>query len=89
MDDEQISLLREVRDLQRQQLELTQQSVKNQERALANQKEAIERQEAQRQLIQRGRKIWRGVAVVAIIVLLLYALQPYAFMLWSGAMRGK
>jgi len=89
MIDDETAFLREIRDLQRQQLELMQRSVTNQEQAMARQKEAIERQEAQRQLVRKGRKIWRVAAIVAIIVLLLYALQPYAFMLWSSAMRGR
>jgi hypothetical protein len=89
MADDEIALLREIRDLQRQQFELMQRTLANQEQALANQKAAIERQEAQRELVLKGRKIWRVAAIVAVVVLLLYVLQPYAFMLWSSAMRGR
>jgi len=41
-DPEQILLLTEIRDLQRQLVELTQQTIKNQETALGNQQQAMQ-----------------------------------------------
>lgn len=84
-DSEQILLLTEIRDLQRQQIGLTQQTLLNQEQSLANQQKAIDRQISNQEILIKSRKwtrIFLGLLVAAVF---LYLLQPLLFLWWARA----
>jgi len=63
-DQEQTTLLAEIRDLLRQQIDLAQQTLKNQEQALANQKQSIDRQVSNQEILDAdfaGFAVGRGI----------------------------
>jgi hypothetical protein len=80
-DQEQIALLTEIRDLQRQNLDLAQQALNNQAQALANQQRAIDRQVTNQQILTRTRKWTRILLGLVLLAAILYLLQPLLF-LW-------
>jgi len=80
-DSEQILLLTEIRDLQRQQLALTQQTINNQETALGNQQKAIDRQVSNQEILIKARKWTRILLGLLVAAAFLYLLQPWAFLL--------
>jgi hypothetical protein len=80
-DSEQILLLTEIRDLQRQQVELTQQTIKNQETALSNQQKAIDRQISNQEILIKARKWTRILLGLLVVAVFLYLLQPLIFLL--------
>jgi hypothetical protein len=80
-DSEQILLLTEIRDLQRQQVELTQQTIKNQETALSNQQKAIDRQISNQEILIKARKWTRILLGLLVVAAFLYLLQPLIFLL--------
>jgi hypothetical protein len=85
-DQEQTTLLAEIRDLQRQQIDLAQQTLKNQEQALANQKQAIDRQVSNQEILIKSRKWVRILLGLLLAGMLIYLLQPL-LILWIGRPR--
>ena len=84
-DDETTAVLREIRDLQKQQVELQQKSLANQELALSNQAAAIARQEENRKILATSRKWGRILLWVILALIAFYLLQPFIFL---GVARG-
>jgi hypothetical protein len=80
-DSEQMLLLTEIRDLQRQQVALTQQTIKNQETALSNQQKAIDRQVSNQEILIKARKWTRILLGLLVVAAFLYLLQPWVFLL--------
>jgi len=80
-DSEQIVLLTEIRDLQRQQVELTQQTIENQETALSNQQKAIDRQISNQEILIKARRWTRILLALLVVAAFLYLLQPLIFLL--------
>jgi hypothetical protein len=80
-DQDQTTLLTEIRDLQRRQLEFTQQTLKNQETALANQQKAIDRQVTNQEILIKTRKWTRILLGLLVLAAFLYLLQPLIFIL--------
>lgn len=80
-DSEQILLLTEIRDLQRQQVALTLQTIKNQETALSNQLKAIDRQVSNQEILIKARKWTRILLGLLVVAAFLYLLQPWVFLL--------
>jgi hypothetical protein len=81
-EQEQTSLLTEIRDLLRQQVEITQQSLKNQALALENQKQVMDRQVSNRDVLIKSRKWTRILLGLLVIAAFLYLLQPALVFLW-------
>jgi hypothetical protein len=82
-DDDAASVLKEIRDLQKEQLELIRSSVAAQQQAIANQAAAIARQQEHRRVIDRSRR-WTLILLGAVLALfIVYVLQPLV-VLWFG-----
>jgi hypothetical protein len=82
-DQEQITLLTEIRDLQRQNVDLAQQVLNNQAQSLANQQRAIDRQVTNQEILIKTRKWTRILLGLLLLAAFLYLLQPL-LVLWFG-----
>ena len=82
-DSEQMTLLTEIRDLQRRQVDLMEQTIENQETALSNQQKAIDRQISNQEILIKARKWTRILLVLLVVAAFLYLLQPLAFLFWA------
>jgi len=83
-DDQTVTLLKEIRDLQKQQLEVLRTSVANQQESLTNQRQSLTVQqqvvERQRYLVARGTRLWMFI-VGSIFVLFFLNFFPFFFKL--------
>lgn len=79
-DSEQMTLLIEIRDLQRRQVDLMEQTIKNQQTALSNQLKAIDRQISNQEILIKARKWTRILLALLVVAAFLYLLQPLAFL---------
>jgi hypothetical protein len=79
-DSERMTLLIEIRDLQRRQVDLMEQTIKNQETALSNQQKAIDRQISNQEILIKARKWTRILLTLLVVAAFLYLLQPLAFL---------
>ena len=80
-DSEQMTLLIEIRDLQRRQVDLMEQTIKNQETALSNQQKAIDRQISNQEILIKARKWTRILLALLVVAPFLYLLQPLVLLL--------
>ena len=76
-DDQTVTLLKVIRDLQKQQLEVLRTSVANQQESLTVHQQVVERQ---RYLVARGTRLWMFI-VGSIFVLFFLNFFPFFFKL--------
>jgi hypothetical protein len=69
-------MIREIRDLQRQQVELAQQALANQSTVLANQKDVMERQVRAREILVKSLRWTQIVLGLLVLAVFIHFLQP-------------